>query len=108
MINLRVDLALADATRDHLGELRAEVQDGDGLWHERRGKKESRTRAAAGASKIGCCLGVDAELDISRFEPGACTTSSSRNRIGLCRRTAVVFGGGFSGRSCARTCAAAA
>src|SRR3954447_13717308 len=34
MIDLRVDLTLADPARDDLGELRAEVEDGDGLWHE--------------------------------------------------------------------------
>src|SRR5258708_5406238 len=33
MVDLRVDLALADAARDDLGELGTEIEDGDGLCH---------------------------------------------------------------------------
>src|SRR5262249_36631781 len=36
VIDLGVNLTLADAARDDLGELGTEVEDGDGLWHERR------------------------------------------------------------------------
>src|SRR4051794_40640790 len=34
MIDLREDLAFADAASDNLGELRPEIEDGDGLRHE--------------------------------------------------------------------------